>query len=254
MTDKYKDVDSAYNMSRRAWLERALALGLFSAAGAVVPTAAYADFWGRRPRRMKAGASFFNINGTVTVNGVVADLTTQVRPGDRVETSADGKTSFVVGRDAYLLRGNSELDLAPAEEEDDLIASGIQLLKGAALMVFGKSPRPRNVSTSLATIGLRGTGLYLESEADKTYFCLCYGEVDLTPTADSSQSENIKTRHHDAPKYIRAEDQGAGLITPAPVINHTDLELAVLEELVGREVPFALPDDYYSAPRRDSDY
>lgn len=39
--------------------------------------------------------------------------------------------------------------------------------------------------------------------------------------------------------YILAEPQHARLIEPAPVINHTDRELTLIEELVGRLPPFA---------------
>ena len=39
-------------------------------------------------------------------------------------------------------------------------------------------------------------------------------------------------------------------IREAPFINHTDLELILLEELVGREPPIGIAGVDYSAPRR----
>jgi hypothetical protein len=44
--------------------------------------------------------------------------------------------------------------------------------------------------------------------------------------------------------------KGEQIIRPAPFINHTDVELALLEELVGRSVPFAIGSDVYEAPRK----
>jgi hypothetical protein len=47
----------------------------------------------------------------------------------------------------------------------------------------------------------------------------------------------VRTRHHEQPRYIMA--QGAPqMIMNAPVVNHTDAELVLLESLVGRSVPF----------------
>jgi hypothetical protein len=39
-------------------------------------------------------------------------------------------------------------------------------------------------------------------------------------------------------------------IQPAPFINHTDLELTLIESLVGRTPPFALFDEGYGGARR----
>ena len=45
----------------------------------------------------------------------------------------------------------------------------------------------------------------------------------------------MKTSHHDEPRYIYL---GKNTIEKAPVINHTDLELIMLEEQVLRNPPF----------------
>jgi hypothetical protein len=41
-----------------------------------------------------------------------------------------------------------------------------------------------------------------------------------------------------------------GRIEPAPFINHTDVELALIEALVGRAPPFSLFDEDYGGARR----
>ena len=47
------------------------------------------------------------------------------------------------------------------------------------------------------------------------------------------------TKHHDRPLYVLPASVGKKLILPAPIINHSDTELALIEELVGRTPPFS---------------
>jgi len=77
----------------------------------------------------------------------------------------------------------------------------------------------------------------VESAADKTYVCTCYGEAELVPLADPGAGETVRTRHHEQPRYILPKG-APQMMLKAPVINHTDAELAMLESLVGRGVPF----------------
>jgi hypothetical protein len=77
----------------------------------------------------------------------------------------------------------------------------------------------------------------VESGADRTYVCTCYGEAELTPLADPGARETVRTRHHEQPRYILPKG-APQMMMQAPVINHTDAELAMIESLVGRSVPF----------------
>ena len=47
----------------------------------------------------------------------------------------------------------------------------------------------------------------------------------------------VKTFHHESPKFVYASGQDQ-LIVKAPVRNHTDAELIMLENLVWRTPPF----------------
>ncbi len=87
-------------------------------------------------------------------------------------------------------------------------------------------------------IGIRGTAGYIEVERDRTYVCICYGAADLHAADDPAAAETVTTRHHDEPRYIYAGGLPR-LIETAPVVNHTDEELAMLEVLVGRQPPFS---------------
>jgi hypothetical protein len=148
----------------------------------------------------------------------------EVRAGDVITTGPDGELIFVIARDAMLVRAGA------------LVETGLRIVTGAVLSVFepGKAKRIR---TPTATIGIRGTGIYVELRSDRTYVCTCYGEAEIAATADPAASEVVRTRHHDQPRYVMA--QGAPqMIMAAPVVNHSDAELILLEGLVGREPPF----------------
>ena len=97
------------------------------------------------------------------------------------------------------------------------------------------------------------SGVYKEAELEQTYVCTCYGVVDLFSDKDKHSTETITAQHHDAPRYILSNEPSGRNIREAPFINHTDLELQVIEELVGRTPPFTMAGGGYSAPRR-TDY
>jgi hypothetical protein len=129
-----------------------------------------------------------------------------------------------------------------------VVVSAARLATGALLSVFGKGT-PKRVTTPTSTIGIRGTGLYVEARPDQSYVCTCYGEVEIATADDPSVTERIVSRHHDAPRYV-LKAGAARRIQPAPFINHTDLELALIESLVGRTPPFGLFDEDYGGARR----
>jgi hypothetical protein len=131
------------------------------------------------------------------------------------------------------------------------VAELLRLTTGALLSVFGKTPKPRVLQGVTATVGIRGTGLYLEAEPQRTYVCLCYGAADIAARDDASVKEQAVSRHHDTPRYVYAAGAGeTRRIQPAPFKNHDDLELMLIETLVGRTTPFSLFDEGYGSPRR----
>lgn len=224
---------------RRAFLLKALAAGVFAASG--LP-AAHAQLLGRRPARLPQDQSFYEVSGEVRVNGRAATLQTRVMAGDRVETGPASQAIFVIGDDAYLLRSRSRFESSGS----GLVADTLRVVTGALLSVFGRRPKRMNLHT--AALGIRGTGLYVETDAEQDYVCTCYGEVSIAAADDPAVSERVATRHHDAPRYVlRSAGQR---IRPAPFINHTDLELMLIEALVGRATPFPLFDEDYGGARR----
>lgn len=172
--------------------------------------------------------------GEVRVNGATAAPGTTLRAGDVVATGKSAELVFVIGRDAMLVRGDSrvEIDGKPGS----LIASGLRILTGAVLSVFSPGEM-RQIRAPTASIGIRGTGIYVEAQAARTYVCTCYGIADLQASDDPAARETVRTMYHDQPRYVMAKG-APQMIMQAPVVNHTDAELILLESLVDRHPPF----------------
>lgn len=173
--------------------------------------------------------------GVVTVNTRAAQLGQLIGPGDSIETGPNSQALYIIGEDAFLQRENSTILFG-----QDSSKNFMRVMTGKILSVFGKGSRTISVST--ATLGIRGTGCYIEDEGSgaqaRTYFCLCYGTVELSPTAAPQEHEIYSTNHHEKPVYIHNNPGMRTMVVPAGVINHTDAELTLLEALVGRWPPF----------------
>ncbi|MEQ1440182.1 FecR domain-containing protein [Fontimonas sp. SYSU GA230001] len=239
-------VDEVVDNPRRAFLVRALSLG-WLAGGAGWQLDALAGVFGELPGKLPEGRSVFSIDGEVWVNGQRASRDTVIGPDDHVRTGDRSALVAVVGQDALILRANSELQLGAGRATRRFF----RLVTGAMLSVFGRRDEPLEIRAPTVTIGIRGTGVYTEADAEKTYVCTCYGRTTLTATADPAASEDITSRHHDAPRWVLADPQDGRRIIPAAFQWHTDLELMTLEALVGRTVPFQLEEMNYRGPRRD---
>lgn len=233
---------------RRRWLVSALGTGL--SLGAWSGALAQAQpFLGRRPGPLPAGRSVYRLSGAVSVNRVAATLDTAIRPGDVIETGSDGEIIFVMGIHAMILRARSKLTV-----QGESTGAGVAVMRAMSLAVgklltVSRDSRTR-ISTPTAAIALRGTGWYLEAEPDQTYFCTCYGAIDVQAVNDARSRETIRSRHHDRPVYILGEAPEGQAIRDAPFLNHTDQELALIEALVGRLQPNIFPKDSYGGPRR----
>jgi len=237
-----QDVDDP----RRKFLVRSLSLGLFAGsnlASLFQPGHALGD----TPEKLPDGRSIYKLQGRVMVDGGLADINTRIGPNSRIDTGSNSSIIFVVASDAFILRSNSRLELGSSE---GLIIEGMRILSGKLLSVFGKREKPHEINTLTATIGIRGTGIYIESDPEKSYVCTCYGQTRIVANADPDASIDLATKYHDEPYYVLPEAASNGkLIVPAPVINHTDAELTLVEELVGRTPPFDFPGGGYRLKR-----
>lgn len=220
--------------SRRQFIKLAIETGLFL--GAASTPMAFA-FGGDVPRKLEQGESIYKLKGNVSVDARRATKDTVVKANSYIRTDSNSLIIFRVGSDAHILRENSEMQLSG----ENFIEEGLRLVTGKLLSVFGarSQGKTHTMRTTTATIGIRGTGVYAESEDDHSYVCTCYGAVDINSDKDQRSKERIVSVHHDAPRYILADGKEGNLIQPAPMKNHDDEELLLVETLVGRTTPFS---------------
>lgn len=171
----------------------------------------------------------YRVKGAARINGVQATPGMPVKAGDTVETDAGAELVYVIGQDAYLQREKSVVRFV-----GEAAADVLRVVTGKLLAVFGKGAK--SIQTPTATLGIRGTGCYIEAEPQRVYFCLCYGEAEIAPIATPGSVHRYSTKHHDRPYAIG--NTAEGTLTTAPMINHTDVELTLLESLCGRRPPF----------------
>lgn len=210
---------------RRTWL-RGTAAAALAASGML-----------RLRSALAAGAvppGVAKIKGDVRINGKPAERGQRVAPGDLIVTGKGAELVVVIERDAFLVRADSRVEFGSAAARG--VVTVLRILTGAMLSVFESGQR-REIRTATATIGIRGTGIYVETEAQRTYACTCYGEAVLTPVDDPQAAETVRTQHHDQPRYIYGKGMPK-MMEAAPIVNHTDGELYMLEGLLGRSPPF----------------
>ena len=175
--------------------------------------------------------------GNVTLNDFPLTRSSALQPGQTIRTGADGRVWFSVGADAYFLRPSSTMRLDASKPREPLI-DFLRLVSGALGATFRPGSR-RTLIAPTATIGIRGTGVYLEASADVAYFCTCFGsnEILTAPSGNMMESVAVTTENHQA-RMIHREAMSGMRIVRAGFERHTNEEIARLESLVGRPNPF----------------
>jgi uncharacterized protein with beta-barrel porin domain len=171
------------------------------------------------------------LEGEVFINQRAADLNSSLQAGDRLSVAYGGRLVFGRGEDTYLLQEGSSLELA---SRDNKVISGLRLLTGGLLSVFGKREQLTTIYTRTATIGIRGTGVYLNSQPDNLYFCTCYGKTELHM---GRHHESIEASHHQA-FNITGKSANSMRMLATEVTGHTDDDLRLLERYAGRKPAF----------------
>jgi hypothetical protein len=181
-------------------------------------------------------SNIVELQGDAQINGERLLPQRTIQTGDVLETGPQSRLLFVIGRSSFHVRQNSRLTV---ERGDSLNAvSLLRLLTGAVVSVWGRGASRRIVTPTL-TAGIRGTGVYTEvfpQRDHRSYFCNCYGTVDLSTQGDRTTST---AEYHDA---YWADRQSAGdvVLSPARAINHTDEELEFLARLVGQRTAWQI--------------
>jgi len=156
-----------------------------------------------------------------------------LQTGDQLQTGPGSSLIFAMGNASFLVRQNS---LVTVERGATLsTVSLLRMVTGAVASVWSKGSN-RSIITPTLTAGIRGTGVYTEvmpQQDNRTYFCNCYGTVDLS--AGGSQTVSVAQYH----QSFWSATQGAPL-SPAPAINHTDEELEFLANLIGQRTAWQI--------------
>src|SRR5882762_385433 len=177
------------------------------------------------------------VAGDVTVNDVRLTQLGVLEAGQTLRTGADGRILFSLGGDAYFLRPNSQLRLDAWRAREPVIDL-LRLVTGALGATFARGLR-RTLIAPTATIGIRGTGIYLAASPDVAYFCTCFGSTEIltAPSGNMMESVAVSTENHQA-RMIHREAMSGMRILRAGFERHTNGEMARLESLVGRPNPF----------------
>ena len=184
----------------------------------------------------QARGNVVELMGDASVNGQRLLPQQSVVTGDEIVTGPSSTLIFVVGNSAFHMRQNTRMlvERGPSINAVSLL----RLLTGAVVSVWGKGSN-RQIVTPTLTAGIRGTGVYTEvfsSQGDRTYFCNCYGVVDLTSGKERKVSESS---YHQA-VWTESGRGGQPTLSPARAINHTDEELEYLARLVGQRTAWQI--------------
>jgi hypothetical protein len=174
--------------------------------------------------------------GDAWVNGQRLLSGQSIMTGDTVRTGPGTSLVFVIGNSAFQVRQNSQLTVERGATLN--VVSILRLLTGAVISVWGPGTR-RQVVTPTLTAGIRGTGVYAEvfdKHHLRTYFCNCYGSVEMAAAQDKLLSVSD---YHQA-YWANQQEDGNGGLAPARQINHTDTELEFLAKLVQQQTAWQI--------------
>ena len=174
------------------------------------------------------------MQGDATVNGAALRRDQSIQTGDRIETGPGSNLSFVVGTSAFHVRQNSRITVERGQTLNTV--SVLRMLTGAVVSVWGRG-NSRQITTPTLTAGIRGTGVYTEvfpQQGFRSYFCNCYGTVDMFAGSDRTVSQ---AEYHQS-FWAEPEPKNGRLLTPARAINHTDEEVEFLAALVNQRTPW----------------
>jgi hypothetical protein len=190
--------------------------------------------WGMAHAQQRSNV--VSLKGDALLNGRRLAPGETIQTGDMVQTGPGANLVFVIGNSSFLVRQNT---LMTVERGASLFAvSVLRLISGGVASVWGKGSR-RQIVTPTLTAGIRGTGVYTEvfpDQGDRSYFCNCYGTVDLNAGTSSTESQAV---YHQS-FWAEPEVKNGTQLTPARAINHTDDELEYLAALVDQRTAWQI--------------
>ncbi len=208
----------------------------FQRRGFLQAAAAWTSMGGFAAAHAQSSSNIVELTGDALLNGRRLLPRESIVSGDRIETGPNSNLIFVIGNSSFLVRQNSRLTVDRGNSIN--LVSVLRLVTGAVASVWGKGSR-RQIVTPTLTAGIRGTGVYTEvfaNQNQRSYFCNCYGEVEMRAGRDVALS--ISSYHQAF--WGEMEPKNGRLLTPAKAINHTDEELEFLARLVDQRTAWQI--------------
>jgi hypothetical protein len=176
------------------------------------------------------------LRGDALLNGQRLRQAQTIQTGDQIETGPEAFLVFVMGNSSFLVRQNSRMTV---ERGDTInVVSVLRLVTGAVASVWNRGSH-RQIVTPTLTAGIRGTGVYTEvrpNEDSRTYFCNCYGRVELS--SGNERADSVAQYHQSF--WAEPAPRNGRVLTPANAINHTDEELEMLAALAGERTAWQI--------------
>lgn len=208
----------------------------FQRRGFLQAAAAWTALGGFEAAQAQNRSNIVQLIGDATVNGKRLSPQQAIQTGDEIMTGPQSTLIFVIGNSSFHVRQNSNLTVERGATLNAV--SVLRLITGAVASVWGKGSN-RQIVTPTMTAGIRGTGVYTEIFADqggRSYFCNCYGTVDMASGRDKTTSVS---EYHQA-YWGEVSPKDGHSLTPAKAINHTDEELEYLARLANQRTAWQI--------------
>jgi hypothetical protein len=188
---------------------------------------------GRVSAQSAQGGNVVELEGEVRANGQIIGPAHTIQSGDRLELGDDARLVCVVGQVALHVRANTQLTLRRGRTSSTV--GELLLTRGAVASVWHQSASAL-VVTPNASVPVKDTGVYTEVSIAKhrSYFCRCYQAAPDHGSADDARADGEPRSSHEA-VWIDEVNGVPNAQTPAPVLHHSDQELAFLARLLGQK-------------------
>jgi hypothetical protein len=198
--------------------------------------AAWTAMGGFASAQAQQRSNIVELNGDALLNGQKLTQQQTIQTGDSIVTGPNSNLVFVIGSSSFLVRQNTRFAVDRGQTLNSV--SVLRMITGAIASVWGRGSL-RQIVTPTLTAGIRGTGVYTEvlpEQSYRSYFCNCYGTVDMNAGPDRTVSQSV---YHQS-FWGEPEAKNGRFLTPAKAINHTDEELEYLAKLVNQQTAWEI--------------
>jgi hypothetical protein len=192
--------------------------------------AAWVAIGGLPAAKAQQRSNIVELTGDAPINGSRLLPGQTIQTGDQIQTGPGASLVFALGNASFRVRQNSMMAVERGATLS--IVSLLRIVTGGVVSVWNKGAN-RAILTPTLTAGIRGTGVYAEvlpQQNNRTYFCNCYGTVDLDAGGSKAQSQSD---YHQS-FWADADEKNGSKLSEAKILDHTDEELEFLARLINQ--------------------